>query len=212
MGADRPKQYLHLGAQTLLEHAVRCLLADGRVCKVFVVVAPDDPLAPGLRLPPRCEVLALGGQTRAATVANGLRAIEPRVGADAWVLVHDAARPCLASADLAALIDLGGQDEDGALLAAPISDTVKRGQEGRVVQTVERAGLWRALTPQFFRLDVLLRALAAPGAERCTDEASAVESLGLRPRLVTGSASNIKVTTPDDLALAQALLRARELY
>jgi len=210
MGADRPKQYLQLGAQCLLEHAVRGLLADARVRRVFVIVAPGDSHAAALALPPGCQVLAAGGDSRAQTVANGLRAIDPLVPADAWLLVHDAARPCLPAADLAALIDAGGQDEHGALLAAPISDTVKRGQDGRVVATVERAGLWRALTPQYFRIDVLARALgAAARPDAITDEASAVEALGLRPRLVAGAATNIKVTTPGDLVLAEAILRSQ---
>jgi len=212
MGADRPKQYLALGAHTLLEHAVHRLQADARVQRVFVVVAPDDRHAATLALPARCEVLHIAAQTRAGTVANGLRALQSLVDREAGILVHDAARPCLAATDLAALIDAGGQDEHGALLATPISDTVKRGEGGRVVQTVERAGLWRALTPQYFRLDVLLRALGKATAAAFTDEASAVESLGLQPRLVPGASSNIKVTTPDDLLLAQALLRAQGLW
>lgn len=213
MGADRPKQYLPLGAKTLLERSVACLLADARVSRVFAVVAPDDTHAAALPLPPRCEVLALGGATRALSVRAGLLAAMRTMGAEAWVLVHDAARPCLRARDLAALIDQAGLDEHGGLLAVPVSDTVKRGQDGRVAQTVERTGLWRALTPQFFHAGLLARALhdceSAPGI---TDESSAVERLGLRPRLVAGDPGNIKVTEPADLALAESFLRSEGLW
>jgi 2-C-methyl-D-erythritol 4-phosphate cytidylyltransferase len=217
MGADRPKQYLHLGAQTLLERSVRCLLADARVARVLVVVAPDDAIAGQLTLPPRCALLAAGGATRAQTVRNGLRGlralVEPVAAGSAaasedWVLVHDAARPCLSSGDLAALIEGGGVDAHGGLLAVPLSDTVKRERDGRVAGTVPRAGLWRALTPQFFRLDILERALAqCTDAAQVTDESSAVERLGLQPRLIPGRPGNIKVTTPADLVLAEAILK-----
>jgi 2-C-methyl-D-erythritol 4-phosphate cytidylyltransferase len=213
MGADRPKQYLPLGQRTLLERSVACLLADARVTRVFVVVAPGDVQAARLPLPARCEILPLGGATRALSVRAGLLAAMPRVGPEAWVLVHDAARPCLRAADLGALIDQGGADEHGALLAVPVSDTVKRGQDGRVAQTVERTGLWRALTPQFFRADVLARALQhCETGEGITDESSAVERLGLRPRLIAGDPGNIKVTEPADLALAESLLRSEGLW
>ncbi len=211
MGADRPKQYLPLGEATVLERAVRSLLADPRVAVVAVVVAPGDDRAARLNLPRACRILPVGGATRADSVRNGLRALGPDIAADAWILVHDAARPCLAPDDLAALIDAACVDDAGALLAVPVSDTVKRVDGGRVAATVDRTGLWRALTPQCFRRDVLARALAQlPGAAGFTDEASAVEALGLRPRVVAGAASNIKITTPADLALAEALLRARE--
>lgn len=211
MGADRPKQYLQLGAHTLLERSVRSLLADARVARVLVVVAPDDAYVSTLRLPACCAVLAAGGATRAQTVRNGLRGLQTMAqgaaGSD-WVLVHDAARPCLSGAELAALIEAGADDEHGALLALPVSDTVKRERAGRVAGTVDRSGLWRALTPQLFRIDVLERALecsAASGA--ITDESSAVERLGLQPRLVPGRPGNIKVTEPGDLVLAEAILK-----
>ncbi len=208
MGADRPKQYLALGKRTLLERSVEALLADARVARVFVVVAPGDAVAASLLDPARCEVLALGGATRAQSVRNGLRAVEEGGAGTDWVLVHDAARPCLGARDLSALIEIAGGDEHGGLLALPISDTVKREQQGRVARTEERTGLWRAQTPQFFAVDVLLRALelCADGAA-VTDEAAAMERLGLRPRLVCGSSENIKVTTPGDMQLAEAILK-----
>ena len=209
MGADRPKQHLALGSSTLLERSVQCLLADARVARVLVVVAPEDAFAAALSLPARCETIAAGGASRARSVCNGLRHLARAAAPGDWVLVHDAARPCLAPAELAALIDGGGGDEHGGLLAAPVFDTIKREHDGRVARTVDRAGLWRALTPQFFRIDVLLRALegGAAASAAITDEASAVELLGLHPRLVPGYATNIKVTTPGDMLLAEAILR-----
>ncbi|BAP89313.1 2-C-methyl-D-erythritol 4-phosphate cytidylyltransferase [Burkholderiales bacterium GJ-E10] len=224
MRADRPKQYLSLGPRTLLEWSVDALAADARVQGILVVVAPGDTHAQALDLPQHCEVLAAGGATRAETVRNGVHALAEAVPNPerTWVLVHDAARPCLGAGDLAALID-GALDEDGGLLAAPLADTVKREQEGRVAETVDRTGLWRALTPQMFRLDVLRRALdgvagsvtggsgpggaAARGFAAITDESAAVEALGRRPRLIAGSAGNMKVTEQGDLALAEAVLK-----
>lgn len=208
MGADRPKQYLRLGALSLLEHSVRRLLADARVTRVLVVVAPGDPFIASLVLPPRCAARAAGGATRAETVRNGLSVLRGEFGAagEDGVLVHDAARPCLGAAELGALIDAGG-DAQGALLALPVSDTLKRAADGRVRETVARDDLWGAQTPQFFGLALLERALAQDVGAQVTDEASAVERLGWRPRLVMGSSANIKVTTPADLALAEAILR-----
>jgi 2-C-methyl-D-erythritol 4-phosphate cytidylyltransferase len=213
MGGERPKQYLALGRSTLLERSVSCLLADARVERVLVVVAPGDPYAATLGLASRCEVAAVGSATRARSVLAGLEAMARpgggiAAGEDDWVLVHDAARPCLEAADLARLIDSVAWDEAGGLLATPLGDTLKRGSEGRVEGTVDRSGLWRALTPQFFRLGVLLPALRGHGeAHAFTDESSAMERAGHRPRLVAGSADNIKVTTPADLPLAEAILR-----
>jgi 2-C-methyl-D-erythritol 4-phosphate cytidylyltransferase len=208
MGADRPKQYLRLAGRSLLEHAVRCLLADARVTRVLVVVAPGDPHIGGLALPARCIACAGGGATRAATVRNGLALLRSEFGAgdDDGVLVHDAARPCLGRAELGALID-AGSEAPGALLALPVGDTLKRAAGDRVLETVAREQMWRAQTPQFFGLALLERALAQEAGERFTDESSAVEGLGLRPRLVTGSSANLKVTTAADLALAEAILR-----
>jgi 2-C-methyl-D-erythritol 4-phosphate cytidylyltransferase len=215
MGADRPKQYLQLGAQSLLERSVRCLLADARVVRVLVVTAPGDAHAAALTLPARCATVAAGGATRAHSVRNGLQALLELCGAraqDDWVLVHDAVRPCLTAAELAALIEGGAGDEHGALLALPITDTVKRAQDGRAARTVDRTGLWRALTPQLFRIDILARALDGQADVAVTDESSAVEQLGLQPRLIAGRPGNIKITTSGDLALAEAVLRQEGMW
>jgi 2-C-methyl-D-erythritol 4-phosphate cytidylyltransferase len=218
MGAQQPKQYLALGRRTMLAHAIDALCADPRIAQVLVVVAPADPhiAALGLdALAPRVSAAAVGGASRAASVRAGLDALAARGAADGdWVLVHDAARPCLAADELAALIDALVDDAVGGLLAQPLADTLKRADSAdsvpRVQATVDRAQLWRAATPQMFRLATLRRALDAPGMiERATDEASAVEALGLAPRLVACGATNLKVTTAADVPLARAILQAQ---
>lgn len=213
MQSAQPKQYLQLGGRTLLEWSVAAMRADARIAGVLVVVAADDTRAGRLDLGAGVRIAAAGGDTRAATVRNGLRVLrESGAAEDDWVLVHDAARCCLAADELTALIDAvlaDGAAAAGGLLALPLADTVKRDDgAARVAQTVDRCGLWRAATPQMFRLGVLARALEAAG-DAVTDEASAVEALGLCPRLVAGRATNIKLTTPDDLPLALAILRAQ---
>lgn len=208
MGGEIPKQYASLGRRTMLEHAIDALLADARVERVLVVVATDDVRHRALARDSRVEFVAAGGASRAESVRNGLARLAMEASAEDWVLVHDAARPCLAPDELGALIDALADDPVGGLLAVPIADTIKRESDGRVARTVERAGLWRALTPQMFRLGVLDDAFERiRDPAEITDESSAVEHIGHAPRLVPGRASNIKVTRPDDLPLAEAILR-----
>lgn len=215
MGAAVPKQYFRLGGQTMLEHAVEALLAAPDVEEVLVVVAPDDVAHRQLARRPRMDFASVGGATRAASVRNGLRVLRAmqRIEDDDWLLVHDAARPCLAREELMQLIDAVAGDDVGGLLALPVADTLKRAMDGRVAQTVERDGLWRAVTPQMFRAGLLARALdqtaSKAGAEAITDESAAVEGLHLNPRLVEGQATNIKVTVPSDWPLAEAILRSQ---
>lgn len=206
IGGEIPKQYARFGPATMLEHAIAALAADARVADILVVLARDDRWHQALTPQARVRFAAVGGASRAASVRNGLHAL-PAQHTD-WVLVHDAARPCLASEELGRLIDAVRDDEVGGLLALPLGDTLKRARGDRVATTVAREGLWRAQTPQMFRHGLLLRALEAAGtADSVTDEAAAVERLGLWPRLVVGAATNIKVTTRDDWPLAQAILR-----
>lgn len=206
-GAGLPKQYLQLGRATMLEHAVAALLADARIERVLVVVAPDDRRIDALRFDARVVVARRGGASRAATVRAGLDVLRDVAADDDWVLVHDAARPCLSREDLAALIDAVTGDAVGGLLAVPLADTLKRSEGSRVAATLDRANLWRAATPQMFRLGLLRAALDAPGTlERATDESSAIEQLGHAPLLVACHATNLKVTTADDLPLARAIL------
>jgi 2-C-methyl-D-erythritol 4-phosphate cytidylyltransferase len=209
LGGETPKQYLDLAGRPMLAHAATALLAHPAVELAFVVLAPDDERwathdwhAFGDRLAP----LWCGGATRRDSVLNGLIAMSNVVDPEDWVLVHDAARPCLARDDLGRLIDAVRDDDVGGILAVPLADTLKRADGAdRIAATEPRAGLWLAQTPQMFRHGTLLRAIG--GAGHVTDEASAVEALGLRPRLVPGSARNLKVTFPGDAAMAVQLLK-----
>jgi 2-C-methyl-D-erythritol 4-phosphate cytidylyltransferase len=208
LGGETPKQYVELAGRPMLAHAAAALLAHPAIELAFVVLAPDDERwatydwrAFGDRLAP----LWCGGATRAASVLNGLIAMANVVDPEDWVLVHDAARPCLARADLERLIEAVRDDDVGGILAIPLADTLKRADGAdRIASTEPREGLWLAQTPQMFRHGTLLRAIG--GAGGATDEASAVEALGLRPRLVPGSLRNLKVTFPGDAAIAERLL------
>lgn len=204
-----PKQYLPLAGRTVIEHALAPFLADAACQGVIVALAPSDTRFAALTVArdPRVRSVT-GGQERRDSVAAGLAALAGLVTDDPWVLVHDAARPCLPAADLAALQEALADAPHGALLALPLVDTLKRATtDGTVEATVPRAGLWRAQTPQAFRLRRLAEALAR--SADATDEASAVEALGDRPRLVAGSPDNLKITAPADLVPAARQLGGR---
>jgi len=211
MGAGRPKQYLDLCGKPLLWHALAALAGVSRIRTVFVVLSPEDEwweCFDWSALGSRLQVLRVGGATRAQSVGNALRAIATQVAAEDWMLVHDAARACLSVAQVDVLIDTLTDDPVGGLLAQPVADTLKRaGKASRVAATITREALWQAQTPQMFRHGLLSQALAA--CPDVTDEAGAVEALGLAPRLVAADATNFKVTYPQDLALAELILRAR---
>lgn len=209
-GARLPKQYLPLAGRLVIEHSLRAVLDHPGVDGVVVALAADDADWPGWREVGGKPVLTCtGGAERADSVLAALHALPASLDEQQWVLVHDAARPCLHRDDLARLLELGQADPVGALLAAPVRDTLKRADEqGRAQATEPREALWRALTPQLFRRGGLTRALEAArrAGIRPTDEAMAVERLGLRPRLVEGRDDNLKITTPADLALAEFIL------
>ena len=209
MGGAQPKQYLELAGRPLVHWTLEAL-APLEAEAIVLVVAPGDPyiedLAPALSARiPRLEILPKGGASRAESVAAGLSALAERAAPEDWVWVHDAARPCLGVRALEALRAVEDDAEAGALLAQPMDETVKTVVAGRVRSTVDRSALWRAQTPQGASFACLSEALAralAEAPEAITDEASALERLGLAPRIVPGEASNLKVTHPDDLALA----------
>ena len=211
-GAEKPKQYLSLLGRPLIYHALAALVACPEIERVWVVLSPDDPYWPQhdwSELGAKLETVRCGGATRAASVSNGLQAAAMVAADDDWVLVHDAARPCLSAAMLAGLFAELADDPVGGLLAVPVADTLKRADAGqRVVATEPRDGLWQAQTPQMFRYGRLGEALE--NCREVTDEASAVEALGLQPKLVRSDATNLKVTFPADLALAAMILRARK--
>ena len=210
MGSVMPKQYLMLGDQPMLRHVLECFYAATTITHTYLVVNEEDAFIDGLLtvapyLSDRITLLRCGGSTRQQSVLNGLLAVREAVHDLDWMLVHDAARPGLSVALIDKLIAAVGDDPVGGLLALPVADTLKRADGNRVTQTVARTNLWAAQTPQMFRYGVLLRALHQ--AAEVTDEASAIEALGLQPLLVEGSTANFKVTLPEDVALATRLLK-----
>lgn len=212
-GAEKPKQYTTLLGRPIVSWTLASLLAEPSLAGIMVALSPgDDHWATVPEASDPRVRLCRGGERREQSVANALEALEGAAADTDWVLVHDAARPCLRTDDLQALFLELGDDSVGGLLAVPVSDTLKRGDDSdRVDATVPRDGLWRALTPQMFRYGLLRRALALclERGRTVTDEAAAIECLGLQPKLVRGHSDNIKVTNPEDAVLAAAILRSR---
>lgn len=211
-GAAGPKQYQVLVGKPMVMHTLAAFADVPRIDETLVVVSPDDDFFQT----PEAEnasflIAACGGSTRATSVFNGLNALlsEGAVAHD-WVLVHDAARCLVTPAQINQLLDACLGDEVGGLLALPLPDTLKAAQAGRVAATLPRGDKWLAQTPQMFRIGSLLEALELAG-DAVTDESSAIEAMGLAPKLVTGSAQNFKVTYPEDFCLAQAVLQSRQL-
>lgn len=214
MASQTRKQYLPIDDATVIEHALAPFLDHPCVAGVVVVLAAQDTQFVRLPCAQHASVsTAIGGAERAQSVLSGLEALSARADGNDWVLVHDAARPCLARADLDRLIVALIDDDVGGLLAEPVGDTLKREDPmgERSAETLERSGIWRAQTPQMFRLHVLRDALKITigNGATVTDEASAIEALGLKPRFVAGSPQNIKVTHAEDLELARAILARR---
>lgn len=214
-GCEKPKQYLAILNRTVIEWALLPFVNDERCTSIVVALAKDDAYWPALSLSANPKIrIASGGAERADSVRNGLLALQGNMSmrdmASEWILVHDAARPCLQISDIDALLAAVIADDGlaGGLLATPVADTLKQvDDKHRVMHTVPRNNLWRAQTPQMFRFDVLFRALHSAHAPKVTDEASAVELLGYQPRVVAGRTDNIKVTVADDLLLAEHILR-----
>ena len=208
MKADRPKQYLKIHGKTILEHTVEKLLSHPQVAQIVVAISDGDPYYPELALNQNPKVIRVsGGSERADSVLSALNYIAEQQLGD-WVMVHDAARPCVQLSDIDKLISGAMSHDVGAILAAPVRDTMKRGAQGQIEHTVERADLWHALTPQMFRAKPLWKALseALQQGASITDEASAFEWKGLSPALVAGRSDNFKITQPEDLALAEFYL------
>lgn len=210
-GSEVPKQYLELTGKPMIFHTLAALCRCDRIDAVWVVLSPGDEWWPSFDWSPigeKLRVLHCGGSTRAETVANGLAAIVDEADEGDWVLVHDAARPCLSQKMLGALCDELDADPVGGLLAVPVADTLKLADaEQRVAATQSRDGMWQAQTPQMFRYGLLRRVLE--GNSTVTDEAGAIEAAGLRPRLVRADSTNLKVTYPADLCLAEYILQGR---
>lgn len=211
MSADRPKQYLQIQNRFILDITLSRLLDTGSFAGAVVALHPKDNwFVSSESAHDQRVTTCIGGNERADSVLAALTALRDIVGDDDWVLVHDVARPCLALTDLKRLLREVEGDDVGGLLAAPVSDTIKRQQDdnSRVSETVNRDGLWRAQTPQQFRYGLLKRSLEQAKARgiAITDEASAIEAAGYAPKLVAGRADNLKITVPEDLALASWLL------
>jgi 2-C-methyl-D-erythritol 4-phosphate cytidylyltransferase len=215
MSGEGPKQYLALAGRPMLWHAVRAVCLPP-VQSVFVVLSPGDAMFGTYdwsAFAGRLQPLFCGGETRRDSVYNGLVALMAELDPNEWVLVHDAARPCLPPQDLAHLIAACEADAVGGLLAFPVAETVKRGGKDeagtlRAAGTEDRSQLWLAQTPQMFRAGLLAQALRQAKGP-VTDEASAIEQLGLKPRLVPGRRENIKVTYPEDMPIAESILAGR---
>ncbi len=205
MGSQRPKQYLHLRNKPILQHTLERLNLP-TIAGIVVCVAEDDPYWETLTLP--MPVMRVnGGAERCHSVLNGLQALQQQAQPDDWVLVHDAARPCVRQADIEKLMTELAHHPVGGLLAVPVRDTMKR-VDANSVETVNREGLWHALTPQMFRLEALSNALQnlLSRGEHVTDDAQAMEKMGQCPVLIEGHADNIKITHPQDLSLAELYL------
>lgn len=217
-GAGRPKQYVEIDGRSVLEHTLRRLLAEPQIERVAVVVSPQDGYyAQAVRLPEnlaaRVTWLRCGGESRADSVFNGLNALlaQGLARPDDCILVHDAARCCLPHSALRRLLDQAGGHPAGGILALPVADTLKRAGAGSAIAaTVSRKGLWQAQTPQLFRADLLQRALSHTDFADITDEASAVERLGVQPLLVAGDSRNLKMTLPQDEYIVRLLLAAEQ--
>jgi 2-C-methyl-D-erythritol 4-phosphate cytidylyltransferase len=204
MNADRPKQYLELAGKSVIEHTLLRLLSAGFFTAIAVAISEEDPYWHGLEVSVHDKIItAAGGKERADSVLSALKSIRALASDDDWVLVHDAARPCITASDINHLIDSLQKDEVGGILALSSHDTLKNVQGNSIAGTLDRTHIWRALTPQMFRYSLLKSALeAAEGNPAVTDEASALELQGLQPKIVEGRPDNIKITRPEDLALA----------
>ena len=211
MGAEAPKQYLRLNGKSLIQHVIKVFDQATKINSIHIVLSEGDThwRSTYLNLSSKAQVYHCGGETRAMSVLNGLHAIASQVDEDDWILVHDAARPGLSNILLSQLINSLENDAVGGLLALPLADTLKRADsEQCVAATLLRTDLWQAQTPQMFKYGTLKTALTDfKGA--ATDEAEAIEAMGLKPKLVNGELRNLKVTYPQDLAVLSALLNSK---
>lgn len=210
MKAELPKQYLEIDGKTILEHSLSKFLEHPSIDKVVVALHSNDNHWAKLKIAKHPKIITVeGGETRAESVLNGLQAIKQRMGGDDWVMVHDAARPCLDAGSIDALIQAGKESKHGAILAIPSVDTVKLANANQTIdKTLNREQIWLAQTPQYFPVEALATAIES-GLQQglpITDEASAIEAQGQHPALVIGTRKNIKVTEPEDMMLASVWL------
>lgn len=212
-GGQLPKQYLCLGQKTVMQTTLDRLSILAEIKQIIVPIHPEDDIAQTLsyQYPEKIRFVT-GGAERADSVLAGLAVIKTQANDDDWVLVHDVARPCVRLSDIQKMFIELAQDEVGGILAAPVRDTIKQAAndgQNHIIATVPRQQLWQAFTPQMFRFGIIYQALSQAFAQQknVTDEASAVELLGLKPRLINGALDNLKITYPEDLLLAEFILR-----
>lgn len=218
-GSHIPKQYTSIAGQAVLLHTVQRLLACENLAGVAVVLSPDDAYFQDLDLPAwaqteRLQILYCGGESRAESVRNGIQVLmqSGKVAANDWLLVHDAARCCLPTQTLQRLLAVADNDCQGAILALPVADTLKKQDaHGKIADTIDRSGLWQAQTPQMFRAQALQDALSIGDLSAITDEASAVELQGIHAQLVVGDVRNLKLTLAQDATLVELLLNSGTL-
>ena len=212
MQSHIPKQYLEIAGKTILEHTLSIFIKHPLVQGIVVAISEEDAYWPEIQqhlqnLSNKPILIARGGKERKDSVLSALDFLYHHLNRDSWVLVHDAARPCLLSSDIDKLIHGFSDNEVGGLLGLPISDTLKRSNSNQQVEkTINREHMWRALTPQFFKLLTLTKALQSATNQEITDESSAIELLGLKPKLMVGDVNNIKITLPADLLQAEKFL------
>lgn len=212
-GGQLPKQYLRLGQSTVMQTTLDRLSTLADIKQIIVPIHPEDDIAKNLtyQYPDKIRFVS-GGAERADSVLAGLEAIKTEAQPDDWVLVHDVARPCVRLTDIQNMFTQLADEQVGGILAAPVRDTIKQATDdgkNHIIATVPRQQLWQAFTPQMFRFDIIYQALKQALAQQhiVTDEASAVELLGLKPRLISGALDNLKITYPEDLLLAEFLIR-----
>jgi 2-C-methyl-D-erythritol 4-phosphate cytidylyltransferase len=208
LGANLPKQYLKIGHKTILEHAVSPFIHHPQISKVIIALHPEDSYWQQLQFPQQAIETVPGGSTRAASVWAGLRYLKSYAKEKDWVLVHDAARPMLTAEEISALIAKIADHPVGGIYGLPVADTLKFVEDGEIKTTISRENIWRAQTPQMFRYQILYEAMENVLAENdnVTDEASAVERMGLNAMIIAGNPQNIKITTTADFSLAKILM------
>lgn len=213
MNSDKPKQYLELNGKKLIEHSLETIMSHPKIQGAVVSLAADDRCWDSVKLPQGKSIRAvIGGAERCQSVLNALEKLSDKADEQDWVLVHDAARPCVRVEDIDKLMQQVGDTQAGGILGVPVRDTMKRSGEGNeILETVDRCGLWHAQTPQMFRLKMLSDALQMAIKQQLmvTDESSAMELFGVQPILVEGHSDNIKVTRPEDLNLASFYLNKK---
>ena len=211
VGSSIPKQYLEVAGKSILEHAISAFISNTRIAGITIALNSQDDHFDALDIKTSSGKIhsVIGGVTRAHSVLNALGSIEAQLDKDDFVLVHDAARPCLAMSDLDQLINICIQHEVGGIIGSPVSDTIKQVDNSSIVNTLDRDNIWRAYTPQMFKLGVLRSAIqnALANNVSITDEASAIEHAGYKPCMVEGDSRNIKVTTAEDISLVEMFLQ-----